>query len=83
MEFLEFNEIGPSIEMVLINLVNKSEFWFRNAQLETKLVQRQPDMVNHRFWAEQLLVYNEFVEIKYNMLIRVPHGENLGILKFI
>ena len=83
MEFLEINEIGASIEMVLINLVNKSEFWFGNAQLETKLVQRQPNMVTHRFWPEQLDVYNEIVIIKYNVLIRVPHGEDLGTLQLI
>ena len=84
MEFLEINEIGANIEMVLINLVNKSEFWFNYAQLETKLVRRQPNMVPpHRFWPAQLLVYNEIIKIKYDVLISVPHGGNLGTLQFI
>ena len=83
MEFLEINENGTSVEMVLMNLVNKSEFWFGNAQLENKLLQRQPNMVTRQFWPQQLLVYNEIVIIKYDLLIDMPPAENLANLQFI
>ena len=67
MEFLE-NYGGLSIGMLLMNLANKSQFWFDMAQLETRFRQQQPDMAAHRLWPAQLLVYNEKVIIKFELL---------------
>ena len=79
---MEFHEIfDHDTGMLLMNLANRSPFWFDMDQLEEKLFERLPQIVAHRLWPAQLLVNNEEVVIKFKVLINVL--QNLGTLQII
>ena len=80
--FMEFHEIfDHDTGMLLMNLDNRTPFWFDMDQIENELFERLPNIVAHRLWPAQLLVNNENVVIKFKVLINVM--QNLGILQFI
>ena len=79
---MEFQDFFPNdASMLLMNLANRSPFWFDMDQLQDKLFERLPNMVAHQLWPAELLVYDIKVVMKFKMLINVL--QNLGILQFI
>ena len=80
MEFLE-NYDSRNTGMLLMNLANRTQYWFDMAQLETIVRQQRPNMTARGLWPAQLLVYNQKVMIKFKVLLNAMDLRNFTIHK--